>query len=600
MVSFGQGCEGEPLTRWKEIARAIRLIRSRTRRGSIHANTNGSLPEALGELIAAGLDSIRVSLNSASPDLYGAYYRPTGYGLEDVVRSIRLARRRGVYVALNLLTFPGVTDRAGETERLCRLVASTGVDQVQTRPLAIDPDLYMEHRARPRGGRASRSGSRRSSGALRRARPGLVGGQLLPRARGARPPGGRAGGTMTPGVDAELPLRKDLARHLRAGHPWVFRRAVEQAPSRLPAGSIVDVTEDGRFVARGYYDPLSAISVRILTREAAEAIDAAFWRRRVARALALRRELVSGTNAYRLVHGEGDGLPGVIVDRYDRFAVLKLYSAGLTPHRPAIVEAVRAEAEGLAGVFGRDEVGRDDDDEEGEAPRGRGGRVLWGAEPPERIAVRRARHDAARGRAPRPEDRPLPRPAREPPHGARAGPRAGRGAQPLRLHRRLLGGGGAGRARHVVTVDVDRDAIALARENFRANGLDPADHAFAAEDCFEILGRYRKEGRRFDLVVCDPPAFAKSQKAVEGALSGYASLNRAALAVLAPGGLLVTASCSARVSAEQFSDAVKEAAFKARVELALVAETRQPPDHPVSLQFREGRYLKCMVLRRAS
>jgi 23S rRNA (cytosine1962-C5)-methyltransferase len=155
-----------------------------------------------------------------------------------------------------------------------------------------------------------------------------------------------------------------------------------------------------------------------------------------------------------------------------------------------------------------------------------------------------------------------------------------------------------GGARHVVTVDQDRDAVALARENFGENGLDPADHAFAAEDCFEILARYKKDGRRFDLVVCDPPAFAKSQRAVEGALAGYASLNRAALAVLAPGGLLVTASCSARVSAEQFSDAVKEAAYKAKVDLTLVAETRQPADHPVSLQFREGRYLKCLVLRR--
>jgi 23S rRNA (cytosine1962-C5)-methyltransferase len=157
-----------------------------------------------------------------------------------------------------------------------------------------------------------------------------------------------------------------------------------------------------------------------------------------------------------------------------------------------------------------------------------------------------------------------------------------------------------GGARHVVSVDVDREAIALARENFRENGLDPADHAFAAEDAFELLGRYRHQGRRFDLVVCDPPAFAKSQRAVEGALAGYASLNRAALAVLAPGGLLVTASCSARVSAEQFFDAVKEAAFKGRVELQLVEERHQPPDHPVSPQFREGRYLKCFVYRRAA
>ncbi|HET6438832.1 MAG TPA: class I SAM-dependent rRNA methyltransferase [Anaeromyxobacter sp.] len=399
---------------------------------------------------------------------------------------------------------------------------------------------------------------------------------------------------MTQGVLAELPLRKDLARHLRAGHPWVFRRAVEKAPSRLAAGSIVDVTEEGRFVARGYYDPLSAISVRILTREPAEAIDAAFWRRRVARALALRRELVRGTTAYRLLHGEGDGLPGVIVDRYDRWAVLKLYSAGLTPHRPDIVEAVRAEAEGLSGIFGRDEVGREDE-EEGQPAAGR---VLWGGEPPERIAV--DEHgmalfvDVRRGQKTghfldQRENRRMVRDLSR-----------GRG-----LVLNLFGYTGGfsvaaalGGARRVETVDLDRDALLLARESFRLNGLDPEAHAFVAEDCFELLARERKEGRRYDLVVCDPPAFAKSQKAVEGALSGYASLNRAALGVLAPGGLLVTASCSARVSAEQFTDAVKEAAYKARVELSLVAETRQPADHPVSLQFREGRYLKCLVLRR--
>jgi 23S rRNA (cytosine1962-C5)-methyltransferase len=397
---------------------------------------------------------------------------------------------------------------------------------------------------------------------------------------------------------AELPLRKDLARHLRAGHPWVFRKAVEKAPSRLPPGAIVDVTEDGRFVARGYYDPHSAISVRILTREPAEAIDAAFWRRRVARAVALRRELVHGTSGWRIVHGEADGLPGVVADRYDRFAVLKLYSAGLTPHRAEIVDALRAEVEGLAGVFGRDEIPRDDQDEgEGGAPAGR---VLWGAEPPERIEIdehgMKVLVDVRRGQKTghfldQRENRRMVRELA-----------AGR-AEALNLFSYTGGfsvAAALGGASHVVSVDVDRDAIALARENFRANGLDPADHAFAAEDCFELLARYKREGRRFDLVVCDPPAFAKSQKAVEGAIAGYASLNRAALAVLAPGGLLVTASCSARVPAEQFADAVKEAAYKAKVDLALVRETRQPPDHPVSLQFKEGRYLKCLVLRRAS
>jgi 23S rRNA (cytosine1962-C5)-methyltransferase len=398
-------------------------------------------------------------------------------------------------------------------------------------------------------------------------------------------------------AEAELPLKKDLARHLRAGHPWVFRRAVDRAPGRLAPGAIVDVTEDGRFVARGYYDPHSAISVRILTREPAEAIDAGFWRRRIARAIALRRELVHGTTGYRLVHGESDGLPGVVADRYERFAVLKLYSAGLTPHREAIVEALRAEAEGLAGVYGRDEVPRDDDDEDAGAGEGR---VLWGEPPPERIGYdehgMKVLVDVRRGQKTghfldQRENRRMVRDLA-----------AGR-AEALNLFSYTGGfsvAAALGGVPHVVSVDVDRDAIALARENFRANGLDPADHAFATEDCFDLLGRYRKEGRRFDLVVCDPPAFAKSQKAVEAALAGYASLNRAAIAVVAPGGLLVTASCSARVSAEQFADAVKEAAYKAKVELALVRETRQPPDHPVSLQFREGRYLKCLVLRRVA
>ncbi len=398
------------------------------------------------------------------------------------------------------------------------------------------------------------------------------------------------------GVAAALELQKDLARHLRAGHPWVFRKAVERAPRGLPPGAVVDVTERGRFVARGYYDPHSAIAVRILTREPAEAVDAALWRRRVARALALRRELVRGTTGYRLVHGEADGLPGVVADRYDRFAVLKLYSAGLTPWRPAIVEALRAEVEGLAGVYGRDEIPRDEEDDQA-APAGR---VLWGAEPPERVEIdehgMKLLVDLRRGQKTglfldQRENRRLTRDL------ARGRPEA--------LNCFGYTGGfsvaaALGGSRHVVTVDVDREAVALARENFRLNGLDPADHAFAVEDAFELLGRYKREGRRFDLLVCDPPAFAKSQQAVESAVAGYASLNRAALSVLAPGGLLITASCSARVSPEQFEGAVKEAAFKARVDLQLVEERRQPPDHPIAPQFPQGRYLKCLVYRRAA
>lgn len=144
MISYGQGCEGEPLTRWKAIAESIRLIRARTSRGSININTNGSLTKGLSALYDAGLDAVRVSLNSAVKDLYEAYYQPVRYGWEDVEASIALSRERGAYLALNLLLFPGVTDRRGEVEALLRLVKKYRVDQLQTRPLAIDPVQYIE------------------------------------------------------------------------------------------------------------------------------------------------------------------------------------------------------------------------------------------------------------------------------------------------------------------------------------------------------------------------------------------------------------------------------------------------------------------------
>lgn len=144
MVSFGQGCEGEPLTRYKAIAQSIILIRQQTSRGSININTNGSLTHGLAALFDAGLDAVRVSLNSAHPDLYEAYYQPQKYGWSDVEASIAVAREKGGYVALNLLLFPGVTDRRGEVDALVRIIRQYRVDQVQTRSLAIDPLQYLE------------------------------------------------------------------------------------------------------------------------------------------------------------------------------------------------------------------------------------------------------------------------------------------------------------------------------------------------------------------------------------------------------------------------------------------------------------------------
>jgi 23S rRNA (cytosine1962-C5)-methyltransferase len=391
-----------------------------------------------------------------------------------------------------------------------------------------------------------------------------------------------------------LALQRGLGRHLRAGHPWVFRKAVEKLP-RIPAGSVVDLTEGGKFVARGYFDPLSPIAVRVLTRDSRETIDGEFFRRRVRAAWDLRERLLdrTDTDSFRLVHGESDGLPGVVADLYAGTVVLKLYSAGLTPVRGMLVEALRA-LPGVRSVLGRDQpAGEDDHDGTGSAASAR---LLWGGDPPDPVVIQergvRFGVDVRRGQKTgffldQRENRALVR-------------RLSRGASVLNCF--SFSGGfsvnaALGGASRVFSVDQDADAIALARENFSRNGLDPNAHDFLAADVFALLSSFRDERRLFDVVVLDPPAFAKSQRAVEAAIDGYASLNRQALDVVAPGGLLVTASCSARVTPEAFEGAVKEAGFKAGVDLTLVEERYQPPDHPIRLQFPEGRYLKFLVLR---
>lgn len=391
-----------------------------------------------------------------------------------------------------------------------------------------------------------------------------------------------------------LELAKGLGRHLRAGHPWVFRKALEHTP-KIPPGSVVDVTEGGKFVARGYYDPHSPIAVRVLTRDPRETIDAAFFRGRIAGALASRRALLdlSDTDSFRLVHGEGDGLPGVVVDLYAGYAVLKLYSAGLTPYRALILEALRGAVPELKGVIGRDELGRDDAPEHD--VRGTG-RMLLGSPAPELIPIRERGAcflvDAYRGQKTgffldQRENRFLIR-------------RLAKDREVLNCFS-FTGGfsvnAALGGAKSVFSVDQDEDAVALSRENFARNGLAPERHDFLAADAFELLASFKAEGRMFDLIILDPPAFAKSQKAVQAALDGYASVNRQALALLRKGGLLATASCSARVSPQAFLDAVKEGAYKVGVDLALVEERYQPPDHPIRLQFPEGRYLKFLVLQ---
>src|SRR4051812_30185379 len=398
----------------------------------------------------------------------------------------------------------------------------------------------------------------------------------------------------------KLELQKDLARHLRGGHPWVYKRAIERPPAGLTAGEIVDVTAGGKFVARGFYDPEGAVRVRVLTRDPGEAIGPLFWRRRIAGAVALRRAYVlgEGTDCARLVHGEGDGLPGVVIDLYARFAVLKLYSAGLAPHRAAILDALRGEV-ALDGIYGRDEEIEHASDEEDELPDRDSpparGQVLWGREPPPDLVV----HEHGMAIA----------------VDVRAGQKTGyfldQRDNRFALRRYAKGRARAlncfsysggfsvsaalGGAREVTSVDRDGAAIQLAKKNFELNGLAAGHHGLVTSDVLEYL---RDQRRPFALIVLDPPAFAKTQKAVPAAIDGYAALHRSALGLLAPGGILATASCSARVSPEEFVGAIREACTKTHTDLTLLEERRQPADHPVLLSFPEGRYLKFFVFRK--
>ncbi|GAB4266123.1 MAG: radical SAM protein [Deferrisomatales bacterium] len=173
IVSFGQGCEGEPLTVADRLAEAVAAFRDATPRGTVHLNTNGSRPRALRRVARAGLDSVRISLNSARPDTYGAYYRPAGYRFEDVVESVRVAVGEGLFTALNLLVFPGVTDRPAEVAALERLIRDTGLHMVHLRNLSIDPRLYLEHLPQPGPGSGRPLGLRRLAIHLKRTFPRL-------------------------------------------------------------------------------------------------------------------------------------------------------------------------------------------------------------------------------------------------------------------------------------------------------------------------------------------------------------------------------------------------------------------------------------------
>jgi len=415
-----------------------------------------------------------------------------------------------------------------------------------------------------------------------------------------------------PPSDRRLALRvtPEAQRALRRGHPWLFDRAIaSQSAAGLPGDLAVIFDERRRFLAIGLYDPASPIRVRVLQHGAPATIDAAFFAGRLTAAADRRASLsavgegvrlVAGptgeeTTGYRLVHGEGDGLPGLVIDRYDRVLVVKLYSAAWLPH-------LRAVLAGLDGVAPADAV------------------VLRLSRAAQRQPA--ALHGLADGATLAGTVAANPVIFRENGllfeadvlHGQKTGffldQRENRArVEGLAAGRETLNvfaytGGFSlyavrGGAPSVVSLDSSAPALAAAGRNFELNrdlpAVAAARHELLVEDAFSGLARLAQDGRRFDLVVVDPPAFAKQQSEIPAALHSYERLAALALGVLRPGGTLVMASCSSRVGAEDFFATVRRGAARANRVLHEFDHTGHPVDHPVG--FAEGAYLKCLFAK---
>lgn len=370
---------------------------------------------------------------------------------------------------------------------------------------------------------------------------------------------------------------------MASGHPWIYR---DNLPKHdLPDGTVVEVVANAAH-AHGIYAKEGAIGVRLFGQQAP---SAALVAERVAQAVALRAALIaSDTDAYRVINGEGDFLPGIVLDRYGRYGVLKTYAPGLRAVGAQVAREA-GKALKLRGVAQR----QDPEGSGGETPQLE---ALWGESPPPRLTVLenglRFDVDLEHGQKSgafldQRENRALIR-------------AVARGAKVLNLFA-YTGGFSvyalAGGAESAVSVDIAKPALATIERTLTLNDLDVASHTPLVADVFDSLPRWVSEPQRYDLVIVDPPSLANSAEQRRRAQRAYLRLNRDAMRLVTPGGLLAAASCTAQVSPESFKQVLVEAARAAGVRAQVVAERGHAVDHPVPLSFPEGRYLKFVLLR---
>jgi 23S rRNA (cytosine1962-C5)-methyltransferase len=370
----------------------------------------------------------------------------------------------------------------------------------------------------------------------------------------------------------------------RSGHPWIYKSDI--AKTDAAGGDVVRVLGTrGRTVGQALYSDRSEISLRLLTRGDV-AVDRGLWRSRLAQAIRFRESLHIDATAYRLVHGEADLLPSLIVDRYGDYLVMQALSQGVDRLLPDFAQLF-IELLQPAGILARND------------PRVR---LLEGLE---------QRVDVLHGTVPDQIDiregtvSYLVDPYRGQKTGLFLDQRENRIAAAQYARGRLLDAfsynGGfalalAPQCDEVTAIDISEDAVARIRLNAERNGL--ANVQARAMNVFDELRELERRGERFDTIVLDPPAFAKNRASVQKALSGYKEINLRAMKLLAPGGFLVTCSCSYNVSEGDFADVLASAAVDAHADVAVVEKRMQGRDHPVLMTVPETYYLKCFILRK--
>ena len=395
-------------------------------------------------------------------------------------------------------------------------------------------------------------------------------------------------------MGAKIYLRRGKEESLLRRHPWIFSGAIERVECKdeIKEGEIVEVyTKAGDFIARGHYQ-IGSIAVRVLTFEKDEKIDQEWWNKRIAIAHDVRRSLSltenEKTNCYRLIHGEGDSLPGLVVDIYNTTAVVQCHSVGMYLSRMAIAEALRnTYGERITAIY----------DKSSQTVPFKAGLnavdgYIWGSsdhkshvvyENGEKFLVNWEEGQKTGFFLDQRQNRELVK------HYAK-----GRTV----LNTFCYTGGfsvyaASGGALEVCSVDASERAVKLAEENMRLNFGPEYKHEAVAADAVEYI---KQIGNKYDLIILDPPAFAKHHKVLGNAMQGYKRINARALSQIKSGGILFTFSCSQAVSKELFRTTVFSAAAIAGRKVRILHQLTQPADHPINIYHPEGEYLKGLVL----